>query len=333
MSTAIEIGTTGFTPGWHEDKSMDDYLADPAVSASRLWMLSSRTPDHLRAELEAEAEARKTAKPGDPKPGETEATELGTVLHAKLYDPKAFERYVVIGRCEGKKRDGERCTYQGSVYRDGQSFCGTHDPAKGDPLAPGVVTVPATTLEDVKAMDASLRAHRTAWGLLDAPGPSEVVGVFQDRETGLWIRIRPDHLILDPAGAPDVFHWSDVNLKSTGKIAAGEPFRRDFEKLGHHFRAALYRMGLRELWDVEPQNFFYPTVESYPPYAVVVHRLHEDWMDDAEREVRYALRTLADCIEKDRWPAYGLEVRDLNLPEWRLRQVQMLDSVEFEEVA
>jgi hypothetical protein len=317
------IGTTKLAAGWHEGRPMSDYLGDPAASASQLWKLHSSTPAHLLEEIKAA-------------PTSTDAKDLGSALHTRIFEPSKFdERYVVLGRCQGTtKKTGEPCRCQGSVYRDGQSFCGNHDPyGKEIPMQEGLEVVTAQQKADTIAMEASLRGDRGIRELLDAAGPREVIGVWQDRETGLWLRIRPDELILEDTNTPARWHWSVINLKSTGKVARGEPFRRDFENMGHHFKAAFYRMGMRELWPVEPQNFFYPTVETYAPYATILHRLHEDWLDIAEDDVRYALRTLAECLETDHWPAYGGGIHDLNIPEWRRKRIHSLDLIELQEVA
>lgn len=311
-----------FMTGWHEGRSMADYLGDPAVSASQLWKLHSTTPAHFLEEMKA---PRTTTAP----------KELGSALHTRIFEPSKFdERYFVLGRCEGEvKKTGQRCKYQGSVLRDGQSFCGTHDPyGKDVPIDASVELITEQQRTDAIEMEKSLRADREIRELLDARGPREVIGVWQDRETGLWLRIRPDQLIEEPPATPPRWYWSVINLKSTGKVACGEPFRRDFENMGNHFKAAFYRTGMRELWDVEPQHFLYPTVESYAPYATILHRIHEDWLDVMERQVREALRLLAECLEGDSWPAYTKGVHDLNMPEWLRRQVASFESIEFEEV-
>lgn len=319
------IGTTGFAPGWHPGRPMADYLGDPAVSASLLWKLHESTPGHLIEDLRS-GRGRVS----------TDAKDLGSLLHTRVYEPALFDdQYVVLGQCEATKGDGTRCSNGGSIWRDGQSFCGLkgHDPGKGAPMPPEIQTVTSAQHASAIAMDATLKAHYSVGQILRAEGAREVTGVWKDPESGLWCRIRPDQLIEAPTGTPERWHYSVVNLKSTGKVASGESFRRDFENMGHPFKAAFYRMGMRELWDVEPQNFLYPTVETYPPYAVILHRLHEDWLDIVEDDVRHALRTLAGCIEAGHWPAYPIEVHDLNLPDWRRKRLQMLDSLDVEEVA
>lgn len=320
MADRPTIGTTSFSPGWHERRPMSEYLADPAASASMLWKLHTTTPAHFIEDYGGDEE--------------TVAKRLGSVLHARLFEPATFDQYVVLGPCEAElksgERKGEKCGKQGSVFRDGHSFCGTqgHDPyGKDEPMAPGIEVVTASQKRDAIAMEAALRKDREINELLEAEGPREVIGVWQDKETGLWLRIRPDMLIAEPAATPARWHWSVPNLKSTGKVARGEAFRRDFENLGNHFKAAVYRLGMRELWPVEPQNFLYPTVETYAPYATILHRIHEDWLDIAEDDVRHTLRALADCLDADHWPAYGGGIHDLNLPEWRRKRLDVIDDV------
>jgi hypothetical protein len=168
-------------------------------------------------------------------------------------------------------------------------------------------------------MRIALSQHKRAQEILTAPGPREVVGVWQDERTGLWCRIRPDQLIHDPAEVDDKLHWSNSNLKSTSKSASPFRFPRDFERMGHYFKAALYRMGLEEL-GFPVQNFLYPVVEQVAPHEVIVYRLNEDALDIGEAEVRQALDDLARCVESGHWPGYDRKVHDLNLPEYRREQ-------------
>jgi hypothetical protein len=315
-ASIIPIGTTRLGPGWHEGIAMGTYLADPAVSASKLWKLHSTTPAHLRHELT------------NPVDDTTDPKALGNVLHTAVNEPDELDaRYVVLGTCGGKKNDGERCSYQGKVYRDGQSFCGTHDPAKGEPEQPGIHTVAGGMKKQALAMKEALFAHPTAGPLLRAPGPREITVVWQDEETGLWCRIRPDQVVRDPPTLPAPFHESEVNLKSTGRSASHESFTRHAHDLGYYFRAAFYRMGL-DATGFWPQNQLYPVVESTPPHEVIVYRMDEEALAIGEAEVRQALLTLAQCKRTGVWPGYGPEVRHLTLPHWRLRHIDRLDFVE-----
>lgn len=315
----MNIGKSEFAAGWHGGVPMQDYLADHAVSASLLWQFhQASTPAHFREEI----------KGGD-KP--TPAKGLGSLVHTKVFEPELFdETYIVLGQCAAKKRDGERCSNTGTVWRDGKSYCGLkgHDPEKGAPMPEGKVAVTDLQLIGAKEMQKSIAVHATAGNLFSADGPHEVTGIARDPATGFDIRIRPDKLLQEPDGVPTTNHHSVVNLKTTGKSAAADPFERQCHELGYYFKAAVYRWVVRELWGYEPQNFLYPVVESYPPYAVVVYRLHEDAIDVGESEARTALNELARCIENDQWPAYRPAIQNLTLPEWRMRQVHSIDFME-----
>lgn len=318
--TDIVIGTSELADGWHDGLSMADYLANPAVSASKCWKCYSETPAHLAHEIREAVD------------DSTDAKNLGSLTHTKVFEPEVFDsRYVVLGRCEGRKKDETRCQYQGSVYRDGQSFCGTHDPhGKDVPMSSDIELVTEKQRDEAIGMDEALKAHPTAAEILAAEGPREVTGIWTDPGTGLRCRIRPDLLIYDPAATPDRYFYSTVNLKTTSKgVGPGGGFVRDFERKGHYFKAAFYRMGLRELWDIEPQNFLYPVVESKPPHQVIVYRLNEDALDIGENEVREALNTLARCVESGDWPGYGPAIYDLTLPDWRLKMAHDIDRLEL----
>ena len=314
----MKLGTTELERGWHEGLGMEGYLVDPAVSASRAWKLHETTPAHLLAALETPDIA-------------TDAKALGSITHTAVFEPEEFDdRYVVVGQCEALKKDETRCTNAGKFYRDGQSFCGTkgHDPYAGTPMESDLELVQESDKFCAVRMKDALFEHPTSRELLSAVGPREVTGVCQDPKTGLWLRIRPDQLIYEPTGTRPVFHHSIVNLKTTGKLAAPDQYKREAERMGLYFKAAFYRHVIRQLWDVEPQNFFYPVVESFGSHEVIVYRLSEEALDLGEWEVRQSLDALGHAVKTGEWKSYGPAVHDLNLPEWRLKLLQSVDFLD-----
>lgn len=320
---ALKIGTTGFCEGWHEGVSMGKYLADPAVSASKLWTLHNLTPGHLRDELEEETEDT------------TDPQDLGNVTHTAVFEPDVFDdRYVVLGRCEGRKTDGKRCSNPGVELRGGQAFCGIRAHTNGQPIDEGVYTIGDETKAAARAMRDALMGYRPTATILQAPGPREVTGIWEDPVTGLMCRIRPDQLILDPDELEEIFWWSPVNLKTLGvPVKPGESLWRHLERFGTVFKAGFYRLGIRALWGVEPQNFLYPCVESSSPYAPILYRMLDDILDAGEEQARDALNRLASCIEHDRWETYPERVHDLHWPGWKERQLAQMPFVETDEPA
>lgn len=281
-------------PGWYPDMSMGDYLALPYMSASRLETFR-RSPMHYRHAVD---------HPDDPS---SRAMDMGTALHLAILEPEKFEgRYVTVGRCEGTKGDGERCQYQGSVYRDGFSFCGTHDPMKGEPVDPDIHVLAKPDLESVKRMRDAVLAHPRARTFFEGEIQTEVTGIAADPDTGVLCKIRPDVRVVRAPVLPDV--------KST-KDASPWAFAKDAANRGYHRKLALYRR-IHGVLDGERLDPAIIAVENTAPHGVAVYLLDDDDIREADREVRRHLSRFAWCQEEDIWPGYGDEFRYLKLPGW-----------------
>ena len=291
-----DVATLG--PGIHQNVPMEDYLALPFMSASRLERFR-RSPMQYRHSLTAPAEV-------------TPALERGTALHLAILEPALFEgRYVVLGICEGRKKDGAPCSYQGSVYRDGQSFCKTHDPAKGEAPDPRVEIMQETEYAKVLGMAAAIRGNPRAWSCFEGRGDFEATIIFEDPETGVVCRIRPDRLV-ERAGM-------HVALKST-RDASEHAFRNDAERRGYFRSFALYRRGLRAVeWPYQATAVVAPEPEA--PHDLdcflVDEGRFEAALETADVEVSALLRQYAECEKDNHWPGYCRgEFRLLTRPSW-----------------
>ncbi len=295
--------TATLNPGWTRDLALSDYLALPAMSASLLEEFR-RCPEHYRYTLQAPRSA-------------TPALERGTALHLATLEPETFEgRYVTLGRCEGKRKDGERCAYQGSVYRDGQSFCKSHDPGKGEaPDDPTIAVLAEADYASVLGMRDAVLRHPRSGSLFEGRGELEVTGVFEDPETGVLCKIRPDRLV-ERANL-------SVNLKST-RDASPWVFGSDAARRGYHRREAFYRRGLAAL-GTECTASALVTVESAPPYSVACYLIDEDDLRITSDEVTRLLDHFKYCEAEDYWPGYGDEFLTLRLPGWATRNEEDTD--------
>lgn len=266
--------------GLHKGVPMDDYLGlSEAVSASGLEMIR-RSPMQYRHDQQHPTES-------------TPAMERGTALHMAVLEPDLFaDSYVTLDRCEGQTQSGSRCRYSGAVYRLGSSFCRTHDPDKGAPM--DVSVLKADDMADVQGMAASIHSHPRARSILEGGGGTELTGVFEDPETGVLCRFRPDRLV-DRAGLL-------VDVKTT-RDAAPWAFPADAERRGYFRKLAFYRRGLQALgWKYQGAAVI--AVESTAPYDLICYLVDEGDLDTADREVSRLLRIYADCMESDDWPGY-----------------------------
>lgn len=279
--------------GWFFDMPMDEYLAIPALSSSGLERFR-RSPAHYRYERD------------HPKPA-TDAMKLGTALHSALLEPDLFAaQYVTVGQCEGVKKDGERCGYGGSVYRDGSSYCGRHDPGKGAPMAEGVEVVSEDALARVQGMRDAVLSHPEARQFFRGRGASEVTGIWRDEETGVLCKIRLDRQIDRAAIHADV---------KTCKDASTEGFTRQAGRMGYGRKAAFYRRGMEALRTPAIASVLI-AVESQPPHGCQAFLLDEDQLNRLGRDIDSDLSRYAECLRTGEWPGYATGLRALELKPW-----------------
>jgi len=285
-------------PGIYRDMPMAEYLALPLMSASRLEILR-RSPLQYKYSLTEPPKA-------------TSALERGTAIHMAVLEPLLFEgHYVVLGQCEGMTQRGTPCTYQGSVYRHGQSWCKTHDPERGQPMEDVHVLSQADYDAVLGARDMIL-AHPRARSLFEGRGDFEVTIIFDDPETGIRCKIRPDRLV-ERAGLV-------VDLKSTRD---GSPwaFPRQAENLGYFRKLAFYRRGLRTVeWPYQATAVL--AIEMTPPFDLCPYLPEESDLDTADLEVSRLLRILKHCEDTGEWSGYANDFQPLRRPRWAMPEEQ-----------
>jgi hypothetical protein len=270
-------------PGIHPDMPMAEYLALPYMSASRLELIR-RSPLQYKHSLTA---PQKTSP----------ALERGTALHLAVLEPLLFEgRYITIGQCEGLKKDLQRCGYQGSVYRHGKSYCGTHDPEKGAEPDASIEVLTEKDYAAVIGMRDAILAHKRARSLFEGRGLFEATVIFDDPITGVRCKIRPDRLVERAGMLTDIkSSWDACPLA----------FPRLAENRGYFRKLALYRRGLLAVeWPFREVSVL--AIESDAPYDLAPY-LIEDMkdLDKADVEITRLLQVAKQCTETDTWPGYA----------------------------
>jgi hypothetical protein len=279
-------------PGLYRDVPMETYRALPLLSASGLEVFR-RSPEHYRK--------RKPVK-------ETAAMRLGSAVHMGLMEPELFRAtYTAADPCVAElssgKRKGEPCGNPGKARCDGAWFCGTH--AQDEHDTPAHV-VDHNELADLEGMIAAIRRHPRAATLFDGAGEVELTGIFDDPETGLRIKFRPDRLIRRARMLVDLKTAADASEREFARASAGR---------GYHRKMALYRRGLRVLgWECTSSAICAP--ESSHPYVVGCYLLDEAQLERAERDVVRLLHHYKACQSDNTWPGYGDEFRTLYFPDW-----------------
>lgn len=178
-------------------------------------------------------------------------------------------------------------------------------------IAAGKVIISPDEHEQITAMVKAMRGHKAANAVL-THGVCELTLAWQDSETGVWCRARPDFI---PLGRP-----IGVNVK-TAADASFAGFQSDVTKYRYAQSAALEMDGLhaceneiRALFPdfVPPTNYLHPVVEKpgtgwepgdYLPVAL--WELPAEDIAHGRALNRRALNLFAKCLSEDHWPGYA----------------------------
>ena len=171
----------------------------------------------------------------------------------------------------------------------------------------GKIVLKDEDFETMERMAESLSKHPLAKDLLQ--GAVEKTLVWRDPKTGVWLKSRPDAIPVADGIAADLKCEASSNI---------EDFQRSIGKHGYAYQAALTRIGLKKLFDIEMTDFVFVVVEKSPPYAVAIIVIDSDWIYWALRDVRKAIDIFADCVATDRWPAFPREMTAY-MPVWMKR--------------
>jgi hypothetical protein len=286
--------------GWIYGLSLEAYLAIPAMSASGIEAFR-RSPAHFLEER---------LHPKEP----TEAMREGSALHLAILEPELYEgRYIAVGQCEAITGKGTQCTNQGSVYRDGQSFCGVrgHDPLAGEPMAAGLCVMAAEALDRIEGMKRAVLAHPQAAQYFRGKGQSEVTGVWRDEASGVLCKIRLDRMVERASVHMDLKRVAD---------ASKDAFRRQVGRMVYARLSQFYRRGMAALGKPAIGSSLI-AVEANRPHGCQAFLLNEEQLAAFDPEINRLLGFYRECLETGDFPGYDTMYQPLDLLPWDAPQL------------
>lgn len=274
-------------PGIYSGVPMSVYhgasLCDgPSVSSSGLRTLSGKSPAHYWCES--------PYNPDRIEQKETDSLTLGRAAHHLLLGEDDFNTLYIV---RPDKWDSWR-TDAAKQWKMGQEEAGR------TVLLPG-------QLETIRGMARSLAAHP----LIDAGilnGAIEQTIVWRDKDTGVWLKARPDAI---PNDAGDF-----ADLKTTTSVQTAD-LARTIAEYGYHQQAALIAAGWRAITEKDVASFSFVFVESKPPFCTRIVTLKDADLARGERQNAVAVKTFAKCMATGEWPGPGgADAEYLELPTW-----------------
>lgn len=266
----------------HIECSLDEYHARPEWSNSQL-KLFNESPPLFHGQFISQVYARAGSKDFD----------IGSAAHAMLTSPADREAVVEIP-ADALNADGHK---KGNAWKDFRTENA------------GKILLKPAEFAMVRQMVANTYACLPAGQLLRQAMHYEFTLVWEDAETGLSLRARPD-LIVGHNGRVIV-----PDFKTT-KCVTPREFASDAAKYRYHCQAAWYWEAVA-LFGYDVAGFLFITVDKSPAHECRVYELPPCAIELGREENRMARRDLARRLDEDDWTdPLGREIMQVDLPDW-----------------
>ncbi len=263
-------------PGIYYGISNENYHAGPGVSKSQLDDIADTPALYLW---------RKNAPVDTTK---TKTLDLGTAFHCRVLEPEEFSnRFIVAPEFNRRTNAGKE---------EEKAFL-------MECASTGKTVITAEEGRKIELMYQSVMALPLGQWLVESTGHAESSIYWEDPETGILCRCRPDKIIPE-------FHWI-MDVKTTADI---QRFKTAYYDYRYHVQDAFYSDGYEAQFGVQPTFVFLvaSTTIECGRYPVEIFMMGEEAKLAGQLEYHRNLRTLADCLNTDEWPA----IKTLSLPRW-----------------
>ncbi|WP_105466889.1 exodeoxyribonuclease VIII [Escherichia coli] len=256
--------------------SNENYHAGPGVSKSQLDDIADTPALYLW---------RKNAPVDTTK---TKTLDLGTAFHCRVLEPEEFSnRFIVAPEFNRRTNAGKE---------EEKAFL-------MECASTGKTVITAEEGRKIELMYQSVMALPLGQWLVESAGHAESSIYWEDPETGILCRCRPDKIIPE-------FHWI-MDVKTTADI---QRFKTAYYDYRYHVQDAFYSDGYEAQFGVQPTFVFLvaSTTVECGRYPVEIFMMGEEAKLAGQQEYHRNLQTLADCLNTDEWPA----IKTLSLPRW-----------------
>lgn len=251
-----------------------------------------------------------TPKDPDAEEDDEDHLNIGNAVHTLALEPDLFhDRFYVLP--EGLRRDKRTKDYQAAIAeaKDRKMIV-----AKGNKSAAG--------FDDIKGMAKALTSNRKALALLEGAGKIEPSIFWDDPDTGVRLRARPDFLRDDGL---------IVDLK-TGHTADPMLFSKVAYDLHYDISVAMTTEAVTRLRGKRPDNYVFLMIESKPPYVIEAYDSFRPWdpndmtkftyFDAGSYRFRRALDRFVECRRSGIWPGYNTIVTPMSVPGYAMKKLE-----------
>lgn len=148
-------------------------------------------------------------------------------------------------------------------------------------------------------------------------GKAERSLIWQDEETGIWLKARPDWLPDDPSQRFVAEYKTCLSIEPN-KLS------RDVFSYGYHVQAAMQLDAVRAVLGIEPLGIAHVCQEKDPPYLVELRMFTPEQLEDGRFLYRRGLEIFAHCLKTGDWPGYTQEPTYFETP---YRHAMMMEGM------
>lgn len=256
----------------------------PSISSSGLRTIFNKSPAHFYAEW--------GGNPKRVKRDDAEHFRVGRAVHHLMLGEKNFSKLFAIQPSEWPDEHGEV-----KPWNNLRKVCRAWNAARA---AEGRACLTKSDVNSIKNMVISLENNPIVQaGALN--GLIERSLFWQDSETGIWWKSRPDSI---PGDSGDF-----VDLKTSFSVQWRDMVRTVAE-LGYHQQGALVCEGAREVMKIKHPTFTLIFVEKKDPYCNQVVTVKENDLRLGSQQNRVATDIFARCLKENHWPGPGGDRQD-----------------------
>lgn len=280
----------------------------PSISRSALWRLFDKSPRHYYNSS--------YLNPNRVEGEETDALRLGRAAHHVLLGEKNFNGHFLVRPDEypEKVEYGDPIPH-GTKMKPWHGASGWCKAWLDDHKEDERDLITTTMVEQIRGMAGGLAEDPMVQGGMLA-GLIEHTIVWQDPETGIWIKIRPDAI---PTAADDV-----SDLKTTADIT-DDGLEDAIGRDGLFLQAAMTDIGWNEVFGRQLNSFNFVFIEKTTPYCARTRELNPSEIVLGHDTYRVALNLFARCLETGEWPGAGGTTTDAEpilMKPWRRTRIE-----------
>ena len=246
----------------------EQYHKSPGISSSGLVKFIQYSPAHYKAYLTEPRE-------------QTDAMALGSAIHMAILEPNLFESTYVC-----KPQDMSFATKEGKEWKSKNA---------GKSILAFDKFETCLRIRDKFNKSPILKAYVSG-------GEAESSWFWEDPQTGLVCKCRPDYLIGNTI----------LDIKTTEDCRPNH-FQYQIRKYRYDVQSAFYVRGMEKCLGSKV-NFLHVVVEKNAPFEVSVYQLDEASIERASLDVHNALFQMKECMDKNEWPGYDYSVKPVSLP-------------------